>query len=151
MKNRIIGWVQGASTDTPNNIYNNGIIISANEEGLFQNLYQEIVNRKAYMKIYDNEGLSIYANMRCEYLIYSNFSEKDVVGRRIAYMCKLHCPTNDIEKELDNFATAVKRTIWPDDIIKIHQAIEKLKMEKIIVTTLCMAVVTATLLLFILK
>ena len=135
MKNRVIGWVQGESTDTPSVIFYNDKLISPSEKS-YSELYRELVDTKAYSKIYDVEDLVLYKNLGNDYLIYSNFIEQDVVGRRIAFMCKVHCPLDEIESAISEFEKKVNRTINPNSIATIIQEIKKKnKRQQVIVVS----------------
>jgi len=151
--NEIIGWVQNGNPDLPNSIYKDGQIITPTDHRKYSLLYSQIVNRKIYKKIYDKNGLSFYAKGNFDFLIYSNFIEKDIANRNIAFMSRLLCPIEEIETLMTQFAQGVSYTISAQDISVIRSIIDQLKKKrrykKLIIYTLLIVLIVSLLILLI--
>jgi len=129
MTNRIVGWIQSNDPTISNQIYYNGQIIKTSDRR-YSSLYQFITEREKFNKVFDNNELSVYNKGVSEFLIFSNFGEKDIANRKIAFMCRFKCTYEDLISCLSQFADGVNHTLAIDDISIINQVLVDLKKKQ---------------------
>lgn len=89
-KTEIILWIQSKSVEGRNILSRNGVRID-NDDKQYMEIYERVNNKTGYRKSEIKENLSIYMKNtswgeKDSYIIYSNYKEKDVVGREIGFM-----------------------------------------------------------------
>ncbi len=100
MKPEIILWIQGKSVEDDNILSYNGKRIDKNSsEYMF--LYAKTESKKGCKQIIKKDNLIVYKGIGF-YLIYSNYKEVDVVGRRIGFMSYIK------ERDLKNVLSCLK-------------------------------------------
>lgn len=97
MKSSIILWVQSPEANNQSILSSNGKLIPLDSEE-FQQRFNEVVVHDKYKRLFATDDFSVFQaktkNELISYIVYSNYKEEDVVGRKIGYMARVDMPQN---------------------------------------------------------
>ncbi len=119
MKPEIILWIQGKSVEDDNILSYNGKRIDKNSSE-YMSLYAKTESKEECKQIIKKDNLTVYKGNNY-YLIYSNYKEVDVVGRRVGFMS--YIKENDLKNALSYLKEESKLydyNCYEDDIIEIE-------------------------------
>lgn len=95
MKSSIILWVQSPEANNQSILSSNGKLIPLDSEE-FQQRFNEVVMHDKYKRLFATDDFSVFQaktkNELISYIVYSNYKEEDVVGRKIGYMARVDMP-----------------------------------------------------------
>lgn len=95
MKSSIILWVQSPEANNQSILSSNGKLIPLDSEE-FQQRFNEVVVHDKYKRLFATDDFSVFQaktkNELISYIVYSNYKEEDVVGRKIGYMARVDMP-----------------------------------------------------------
>ena len=95
MKHSIILWVQSPEANNQSILSSNGKLIPLDSEE-FQQRFNEVVVHDKYKRLVATDDSSVFQaktkNELISYIVYSNYKEEDVVGRKIGYMARVDMP-----------------------------------------------------------
>jgi len=95
MNSNIILWIQAVSTDEQPILTKNGTRVK-NDDHAYSILCDQVTNVKSeYKELLDINGTCLYRISSNQYLLISNFKEKDVVGRRICFSANITSDNDD--------------------------------------------------------
>lgn len=111
MKHSIILWVQSPEANNQSILSSNGKLIPLDSEE-FQQRFNEVVVHDKYKRLVSTDDSSVFQaktkNELISYIVYSNYKEEDVVGRKIGYMARVDMPQS---AGLQHVAEYVKEAI----------------------------------------
>ena len=125
MGNTIILRVQAKSTKESELLSVDGNRIETSNDDFYA-LSSQTINVRDCKKIIGEEVLKVYKSSDKRIIIHSNFMEKDVVGRRIAFTSSVAKEeSNDVVECLQTEAAIYGYSLCPKDVERIKKALDE--------------------------
>lgn len=146
MGNKIILRIQAKSAKEDELLSVDGNRIETSNDEYYA-LSNQTIDVRTCRKIIGREGLKVYKSLDKRIIIQSNFMEKDVVGRRIAFTSSIATgETNDVIGRLQNEASIYGYSLCPEDVERIKEALDKKSMLPfLLIAILIIGIVTVSL------
>lgn len=129
MQENIILRVQRESIDSEGILSQNGIRIQKSDKYYYDLANKTISIEPHYRTILKEDNFALYKAGRHNFIIMSNFSEKDIVGRRISYSANVSLKKDyDLIPAIEKEAKIYGYSLDTNDKEKIKNAIRKYKI-----------------------
>lgn len=149
MGNKIILRIQAKSAKEDELLSVDGNRIETSNDEYYA-LSNQTIDVRTCREIIGGEGLKVYKSKSPDkrIIIQSNFREKDVVGRRIAFTSSIATgETDDVIGRLQNEASIYGYSLCQEEVDRIKEALDKKSMLPfMIIAILIMGMVAVTLL-----
>ena len=158
MKHSIILWVQSPEANNQSILSSNGKLIPLDSEE-FQQRFNEVVVHDKYKRLVATDDSSVFQaktkNELISYIVYSNYKEEDVVGRKIGYMARVDMPQSaglQHVKEAEYVKEAIEResalynyTIEQQPYVLLGEYLKKKRRKNIFLVVFSLIILAALL------
>lgn len=153
MEYSIILWIQSPKEDNQSILSCNGRLIPQSSKNYQQYFNNVVVHNQKYKKLVVIEDSSVFQaetkNKQISYIVYSNFKEKDAVGRKIGYMARVDLPKcmklQDIKEIIEKEAKMYGYTIELQPYVQLMKRSKKKRTKEMVVMTVSSLIILAVL------
>lgn len=152
MKSSIILWVQSPEANNQSILSSNGKLIPLDSEE-FQQRFNEVVMHDKYKRLFATDDFSVFQaktkNELISYIVYSNYKEEDVVGRKIGYMARVDMPQSAglqyVKEAIERESALYNYTIEQQPYVSLEEYLKKKRRRNIFLVVFSL-IILATLL-----
>ncbi|MFW5495154.1 MAG: hypothetical protein ACOCN9_04015 [Prevotella sp.] len=156
MKHSIILWVQSPEANNQSILSSNGKLIPLDSEE-FQQRFNEVVVHDKYKRLVSTDDSSVFQaktkNELISYIVYSNYKEEDVVGRKIGYMARVDMPQSAglqhvaeyVKEAIERESALYNYTIEQQPYVLLEEYLKKKRRKNIFLVVFSLIILAALL------
>lgn len=152
MEYSIILWIQSSEANNRSILSSNGKLIPLSSEQ-FQQRFNEVVVHDKYKKLFAIDDFSVFRaktkNGLISYIVYSNYNEEDVVGRKIGYMARVDVPQSEglkyVKEAIVRESALYSYTIEQQPFVLLKEWVKKKRRKNIISVVLSLIILAVLL------
>ena len=138
MKYSITLWIQSPEANNQSILSFNRQLIPLSSEQ-YQQRFNEIAVHDKYKKLFAIDDFSVFRgktkNGLISYIVYSNYKEEDVVGRKIGYMARVDVPQSAglqyVKEAIERESALYNYTIEQQPYVSLEECLKKKRRKNI--------------------